>query len=54
MRVDWLDAVPESKAVNEVGLFGNENTICQSTTPKWRHTVERLMAYFSKWDQLNT
>ena len=49
--VAWLDIVPESKAINEVGLFGNQNTVCQPTTPKWRHTVERLKAHFPKWDQ---
>jgi len=54
VRVTWLDTVPESKAVNEVGLFGNQNTVCQPTTPKWRHTVERLKTYFPKWDQLTT
>ena len=31
----------------EVGLFGNQNTVCQPTTPKWRHTVERLKQVFS-------
>jgi hypothetical protein len=50
VRVEWLDTVPESKAINEVGLFGNQNTVCQPTTPKWRHTVERLKTYFRKWD----
>ena len=50
VRVAWLDTVPESKAVNELGLFGNQNTVCQPTTPKWRHTVERLKTYFPKWD----
>ena len=49
VRVQWLDTVPENKAVNEVGLFGNQNTVCQPTTPKWRHTVERLKAAFPKW-----
>jgi hemin uptake protein HemP len=51
VRVEWLDTVPESNAVNEVGLFGNQNTVCQPTTPKWRHTVERLKTHFTKWDQ---
>lgn len=51
VRVEWIDTVPESKAMNEVGLFGNQNTVCQPTTPKWRHTVERLKTYFIKWDQ---
>lgn len=51
VRVTWLDTVPESKAINEVGLFGNQNTVCQPTTPKWRHTVDRLKTYFLKWDK---
>ena len=51
VRIEWLDTVPESEALNEVGLFGNQNTVCQPTTPKWRHTVERLKTYFKKWDQ---
>jgi hypothetical protein len=50
VRVKWLDTVPESQAVNELGLFGNQNTVCQPTTPKWRHTVNRLKAAFPKWD----
>ncbi|WCM93156.1 endonuclease NucS [Acidovorax sp. NCPPB 2350] len=50
VRVKWLDTVPENEAVNEVGLFGNQNTVCQPTTPKWRHTVERLKAAFPDWD----
>lgn len=51
VRVNWLDTVPEAKAVKELGLFGNQNTVCQPTTPKWRHTVERLKTYSPKWDQ---
>jgi hypothetical protein len=50
VRVTWLDTLAESKAVNEVGLFGNQNTVCQPTAPKWRHTVERLKASFPHWD----
>lgn len=50
VRVAWLDTVPETQAVNEVGLFGNQNSVCQPLTPKWRHTVERLKTYFRKWD----
>lgn len=51
VRVQWLDTVPEDKAFNEVGLFGNQNTVCQPTAPKWRHTVERLKQQFPKWDK---
>lgn len=48
--VRWLSAVPVSNAVNEVGLFGNQNTVCAPKTVKWRHTVERLKAAFPGWD----
>jgi hypothetical protein len=49
VRIAWLETVALEDAVNEVGLFGNQNTVCQPTTPKWRHTVERLKASFTKW-----
>lgn len=45
--VKWLDTRAAENAFNEVGLFGNQNTVCQPTTPKWRHTVERLKQVFS-------
>lgn len=47
VKVKWIDTLEASKAFNEVGLFGNQNTVCQPTTPKWRHTVERLKQVFS-------
>jgi hypothetical protein len=50
VAVDWLDTVPDTEAINEVGLFGNQNTVCQPTSPKWRHTVERLKTIFTDWD----
>jgi hypothetical protein len=50
VRVIWLDTVPLDRAVNEVGLFDNHNSVCQPLTPKWRHTVERLMSHFPKWN----
>lgn len=46
VRVKWFHTVPAAKAFNELGLFGNQNTVCQPTTPKWRHTVERLKSVF--------
>lgn len=51
VRVEWLDTLPETQAFNEIGLFGNQNTVCQPTAPKWRHTVERLKQQFSNWDK---
>jgi len=50
VRVEWLECVPSSKAFYEVGLFGNQNTVCQPTSPKWRHTVDRLKTAFPRWD----
>lgn len=44
--IEWLQTVPLGQAVYEVGLFGNQNTVCQPTTPKWRSTVERLKQRF--------
>jgi hypothetical protein len=51
VRVAWSDTVPETKAVREIGLFGNQNTVCQPVTPTWRHTVERLKTYFPNWNK---
>lgn len=44
--VEWLYSLPLEEAVKEVGLFGNQNTICRPTAPKWRWTVERLKDRF--------
>lgn len=40
--VRWLHSVPIEEAVNDIGLFGNQNTVCKPTAPRWRTTVERL------------
>lgn len=49
--VHWLETVTEEKAVNEIGLFGNQNTVCKPTTPKWRYTIERLKQRFPRFDK---
>jgi hypothetical protein len=49
--ITWLQTVPIDKAINGVGLFGNQNTVCQPTTPKWRYTVDRLKKAFPNWDK---
>ena len=48
--VKWAGTVPLDKAISEIGLFGNQNTVCRPTTPKWRTTVERLKAHFPQFD----
>ena len=40
--INWLEHRPLKEAIQEIGLFGNQNTVCKPVTPKWRHTVERL------------
>lgn len=40
--VRWLHTVPLGEAVHEVGMFGNQNTVCAPGTASWRHTIERL------------
>ena len=52
--VQWLQTVPLEQAVQEIGLFGNQNTVCKPTTPKWRSTVERLKEKFPKYDKGGT
>ena len=46
VKVKWIHTVPESEAFYEVGLFGNQNTVCQPKSQKWRHTIERLNTFF--------
>lgn len=50
LPVEWLDTVPLDRAVHEVGMFGNQNTVCAPRTQGWRHTVERLRSVFPHWD----
>jgi hypothetical protein len=49
--VDWLEAVSLEQAVQEVGMFGNQNTVCKPKTPKWRFTVDRLKQKFPNYDK---
>jgi hypothetical protein len=44
--VEWIHTVPLKDAVREIGFFGNQNSVCKPTAPKWRHTVERLKERF--------
>jgi len=44
--VKWLDSKLIKTAFSETGLFGNQNSVCKPTTPKWSHTIERLKTDF--------
>lgn len=50
--VRWLQTVPLENSFQEIGLFGNQNTVCKPTTPKWRSTVERLKERFPDFDKV--
>jgi hypothetical protein len=50
LPVQWLESVPLENAIKEIGLFGNQNTVCAPRTQRWRHTVSRLMSAFPKFD----
>lgn len=50
--VQWLQTVPLENSFQEIGLFGNQNTVCKPTTPKWRSTVERLKERFTNFDKI--
>lgn len=45
--IEWIVAVPESKAIREPGLFGNQNSAAQPTTAAWPETVRRLKTAFA-------
>ena len=44
--VSWLKTVPIEDAISEVGLFGNQNTVCRPRSEKWNQTVERLARHW--------
>jgi len=49
--VRWIETVPLNQAIQEVGLFGNQNTVCKPTSLKWRNTIDRLKERFPHHDQ---
>lgn len=51
VSMQWLDTKTVSEAVKEVGLFGNQNTICKPTATKWKSTVDRLKIQFTDWNK---
>ena len=48
--VKWLQTVPVSAAISELGFFGNQNTVCRPVTPSWATTVERLKQHLPNHD----
>lgn len=48
--VQWFDALRVTDAISETGFFGNQNTVCQPRSEKWRHTIDRLKQRLPHWD----
>lgn len=42
VKVQWIKTIAVSKAVKEIGFFGNQNSVCRPTAEKWNFTVDRL------------
>jgi len=51
VAIEWLQTITVDQAIKEVGMFGNQNTVCRPTTPKWRWTIERLKEHFQHYDK---
>lgn len=48
--MQWLETKPLDQAVQKIGMFGNQNTICKPQAQKWRSTVDSLKIYFPNFD----
>jgi len=46
VKVRWLKILPKSRAVSELGFFGNQNTVARPRNAKWIYTIDRLKEKF--------
>lgn len=44
VKVEWIKTIPRNKAYREVGMFANQNTVCQLRN---QFTLEKLYHYFN-------
>lgn len=47
VKIKWIKTVSKDNSFKEVGLFGNQNSVCKPKTKRWVHTIERLK---ESWD----
>lgn len=45
--IKWEKTFPLSEAISEIGMFGNQNTICRPSSQKWLFTMKLLK---SRWN----
>ena len=46
VKIKWLKTLPREEAYDELGFFGNQNSVCKPTASRWRSTVEHLKDKF--------
>ena len=46
VKVKWIKTFPRAQAFDELGFFGNQNSVCKPTVARWRNTVDRLKDKF--------
>jgi len=46
VKIKWVKTFSRAEAYDELGFFGNQNTVCKPTAPRWRSTVEHLKTKF--------
>ena len=46
VKVNWIQTLSREDAYNELGFFGNQNSVCKPTVTGWINTVERLKKKF--------
>jgi hypothetical protein len=46
VKINWLKTYSRAEAYDELGFFGNQNSVCKPTAPRWRSTVDHLKEKF--------
>lgn len=46
VKVKWINTHSREQAYDELGFFGNQNSVCKPTAARWRSTVEHLKDKF--------
>ena len=46
VKVKWLKTLAREDAYDELGFFGNQNSVCKPTAARWRNTVDHLKVKF--------
>jgi hypothetical protein len=46
VKVDWVATCSTEDAYDELGFFGNQNSVCRPTATRWISTVDKLKSHF--------